>query len=132
MANISNKELIKKAKSSAHEKQLTEEAVIGEVGSAIVTTKGKVYTGLNLSAACGLGFCGEVSAILSMIKGGESQIKKIVALSSDGKIMPPCGRCRELMFQVNRKNLNAEIILSEKKITRLSKLLPNRWQELWE
>jgi cytidine deaminase len=132
MADVSNKKLFEKAKNLSKEKQLSEEAVLGYVGSALLSSKGKVYTGISFTGACGLGFCAEIGAILSMLKNNETKIKKIVAISNDFKYMPPCGRCRELMFQINRKNLNTEIILGKKKIVKLKKLLPNRWQELWE
>ena len=132
MVNISNKKLFEKAKGLSKEKRLSDEAILGYVGSALLSGSGKVYTGRSFSGACGLGFCGEVGAILSMLKNGETKIKKIVAVSNDYKCMPPCGRCRELMFQIDRKNLNTEIILGEKRVIRLKKLLPNRWQELWE
>ena len=59
---------------------------------------------------CDLGFCAEHSAIANMILNGEYIIKKIVAVHKD-KIYPPCGRCRELMYQLNRENREAEIIL---------------------
>jgi cytidine deaminase len=127
-----NKLLIEKAKKLSKRKQLSEEAVLGYVGCALLTKSGKTYTGKSLSGACGLGFCGEVGAILEMLKYKESEIKKIVAISNDFKCMPPCGRCREMMFQINRKNLETEIIFNENKTIKLRELLPDRWQELWE
>ena len=132
MTTISNRELFEKAKRLSKAKQLSWEAKSGEVGSALLSGKGLIYTGVNLNGACGLQFCGEVAAILSMLKNGETKIRKIVAVSNDYKYMPPCGRCRELMFEIDRKNLNTEIILSEKKTVKLKELLPYRWQDLWE
>ena len=132
MANISNKKLFEKAKKLSKEKQLSEESTLGYVGSALLSGEGKVYTGVSLSGACGLSFCGEVGTILSMLKNGETIIKKIVSVSNDYKYMPPCGRCRELMFQIDRKNINTEVILGENRVVKLKKLLPSRWQELWE
>jgi cytidine deaminase len=128
---VTNKELFKKAKKLSKERQLTGEAVSGYVGAALLTEKNKIHTGVRFSGACGLGFCGEIGAILSMLKTGETKIRKIVAVSNDFRYMPPCGRCRELMFQIDRKNLNTEIILKDKTV-KLVKLLPERWQELWE
>lgn len=129
---ISNKELFERAKLLSKRRRLSDEATLGYCGSALSSSKGKIYTGLSLSAACGIGFCGEVGAIMSMLKDGETRIKKIVAVSNDHKYMPPCGRCRELMFQIDRRNLDAEIILNKKKAVKLRELLPYRWQELWK
>jgi cytidine deaminase len=38
------------------------------------------------------------------------KIKKIVAVSGDGTVLPPCGRCRELMYEINEDNYETEII----------------------
>jgi cytidine deaminase len=54
----------------------------------------------------------------------------IVAINNDGKIYPPCGRCREMMYQVNKLNLDAKIILSDTKTVRLRFLLPMPWQDV--
>ncbi|MBX4201001.1 cytidine deaminase [Candidatus Parcubacteria bacterium] len=126
-----NHTLVAEAKKMATLKKLSEEAITGEVGGALIAGNGKIFTGRNLHAACGIGFCGEVSAIIAMLNEGESKIKKIVAISNDGKYMPPCGRCRELMFEINRENLNTQIILTDKTVL-LKELLPERWQDLWE
>jgi len=120
---------------------LTEEAykVLGEytlshtdfsaasVGAALVTTQGNVYTGINIEVSCGIGFCAEHSAIAEMLKNRETQIEMIIAVNSES-IIPPCGRCRELMFQVDNRNINTKVYLSKEKYTTLDKLLPNRWK----
>ena len=110
---------------------LTDDCTAGEVSAAVLTANGNVYVGVSLSAACGIGFCAEHGAIAHMVTMGESQIVKVVALSADGKFLPPCGRCRELMYPVNRKNLAAEILLSDEKTVRLEELLPLRFQDAW-
>src|SRR3989338_9320993 len=95
------KKLITQAMNIAKKNKLTDQCTVGEVSSALITDKNNVYTGLSINASCGLGFCAEHSAIASMITKGESRIKKIVAVHYDGKILPPCGKCRELMIEVN-------------------------------
>jgi len=99
----------------------------GTVGAALLTVKGNVYTGIDIDVACGIGFCAEHSAIAEMLKNRETQIEIIVATNSES-IIPPCGRCRELMFQVDRKNLNTKVYLSKEKYMTLNELLPNRWE----
>lgn len=122
-------------------KQLLEEAhkLVGEftlshtdfsaasVGAALLTTQGNLYSGVNLDVACGIGFCAEHSAIAEMLKNRETQIDMIVAVTTDS-IIPPCGRCRELMFQVNEKNKMTKVYLTEDKYVTLNELLPIRWQ----
>lgn len=98
----------------------------GTVGAALLTTQGNVYTGINIQVACGIGFCAEHSAIAEMLKNRETQIEMIVAINAEG-IIPPCGRCRELLFQVDNKNIKTKIYLSKEKYMTLDELLPVRW-----
>jgi len=128
---MENNQLIEKAKSCLRWSQLSDECTSGDVGAALVTEKGNVYYGLSLSAACGIGYCGETAAIAQMLTAGESRIIKIVAVSGDGKLMPPCGRCRELLYQIDRGNLKTEILLEGRKTVCLGDLLPQPWQDLW-
>jgi cytidine deaminase len=78
--------------------------------------------------SCGIGFCAEHSAIAEMIKGRETQIEMIVAVCIDG-VIAPCGRCRELMMQVDPRNLDAIVALPMGRVATLRELLPERWLE---
>ena len=117
-------ELYKIAKSIAKPKKLSEFASCASVGAALITDKNNIYTGVCIDAACGIGFCAEHSAIASMITAGESQIVKIIAVGKDENIMPPCGRCRELISQINIKNLETQVMISKNKILTIKELLP--------
>ena len=99
----------------------------GTVGAALLTAKGNVYTGINIEVACGIGFCAEHSAIAEMLKNRETEIEMIVATNAES-IIAPCGRCRELMFQVDNKNLHTKVYLSKERYMILDELLPNRWK----
>ncbi|DAB41294.1 MAG TPA: cytidine deaminase [Sulfurovum sp. UBA12169] len=99
----------------------------GKVGAALLSAKGNIYTGINIELACGIGFCAEHSAIAEMLKNRETQIDMIVA-TNNKSIIPPCGRCRELMFQVNRSNMNTKIYLTGDRYMTLAELLPNPWE----
>ena len=95
----------------------------GSVSAALVTEAGNVYRGICLDLACGIGFCAEHAAIASMLLNRETVIKKIVAVTDDG-ILPPCGRCRELMLQVDRRNSDCVVILPMGVTRKLGELLP--------
>ena len=129
MGQITDNELIEKAKQAARFHKTSEDVVIGEVGCALVTDKDNIYIGASIDAGCGIGFCAEHSAIASMVTNGEYRIKKIVAVSGDGAVLPPCGRCRELMYQINEDNWNTEIIVGETRVVKLKDLLPEPWQK---
>ncbi len=125
------KRLIEKARNLANKKTLSDECTVGAVGCVIVSGSGAEYGGVCIDAACGIGFCAEHAAIAAMITAGESRIRQIVAVNHYGTVLSPCGRCRELMFQINLTNLQTEVILGEHATISLGELLPKRWQEAW-
>lgn len=127
---MDHQELLKKAQMLTNTRTLTPECVVGEVGCALRTDQGNVYTGTSIDTACGLGFCAEQSAIASMVSGGESRITAIVAVEKRGKIIPPCGRCRELIYQINHDNVGTEVMLPNARVMKLGDLLPEQWQEI--
>jgi cytidine deaminase len=128
---MDNAQLIEKAKAVLRRRELSDECTVGEVAAALVTAAGNVYAGVSISAACGIGFCAEHSAVAQMVTQGESRVMKVVAISSDGLVLPPCGRCRELLYQIDRGNVETEVVLGGRTV-RLAELLPERWQERWE
>jgi cytidine deaminase len=98
----------------------------GQVGAALRTRSGQIYTGICLDLACGIGTCAEHSAIAEMLKHRETEVESIVAIS-DSRILPPCGRCRELLVQIDAKNKSTVVILADAKCLRLYELLPHYW-----
>ena len=125
-------ELIKTAYEVTGVYKPSDECESGSVGAALLTSKGNVYTGGNIDCACGIGFCAEHSAIAEMLKHKESEIEMLVAVNLKKEIAPPCGRCRELIYQINRENAATTIILNEEETITLKELLPNHWLDIWE
>jgi len=123
MPTISNRELIQKAKSVLKPRQIRNGS-IGDVASALVTSKGNVYLGISIDTCCGMGFCAEHSAIAAMVTHGEYLIRKIVAIDKNGMPLPPCGRCREFMRQIHEENLATDVIIRKNKTVKLRDLLP--------
>ncbi|MEJ2540960.1 MAG: cytidine deaminase [Gemmatimonadota bacterium] len=99
---------------------------IGAVAAALRTRSGAVHTGVCLDLACGVGFCAEHAAIAEMLKHREREIAAIVALN-DGRILSPCGRCRELMLQLTPLNRGTIIVLPGRRLVALEELLPEYW-----
>jgi len=127
--NISNKELIGKAKSVVKPKKMRHGFTTADCGCALITNKGNLYLGASIDTPSSMGFCAEHSAIASMITNKEYKIKKIVAVLEDGTVLPPCGRCREFMYQIDKGNLNTEILITKDKVVKLKDLLPYPWDE---
>ncbi|OGH94346.1 MAG: hypothetical protein A2538_00885 [Candidatus Magasanikbacteria bacterium RIFOXYD2_FULL_41_14] len=128
MLTKKEKQLIIKAKSLVDPKIIRGSGALKEVGCVLITGKGRLFTGVSMDLACGIGFCAEHTAISQMItQTNETHVKIIVAANNRGAL-PPCGRCRELMNILDAKNINTEVIITiDKKVT-LKELLPLAWQ----
>jgi cytidine deaminase len=63
-----------------------------------------------------------------MVTAGEYRIERIVAVWRDDSarlyVLPPCGRCREFIRQVDPANLDTEVILDLNRSASLRELLP--------
>jgi cytidine deaminase len=126
MLNKKDKNLIKKAQSLVGAK-IIKGGIVKEVGCALITEKGKIFTGVCLDLYCGIGFCAEHTAVSQMVtQTNETHIKTIVAVDEKG-VMPPCGRCRELLNLLDVKNINTGIVISANKKVKLRNLLPSPW-----
>ena len=100
----------------------------GGVACALEAASGRIYTGICLDLACGIGFCAEHAAVAEMLKARETEIRRIVAVDDEG-VLAPCGRCRELLVQVDRANLACEVLLPGDSSARMADLLPRAWLE---
>lgn len=133
MKAYSNHEMIEKAHSVLNPRELGHGNSAGDVACALLTVDGNLYYGVCMDISSGIGFCAEHAAIAAMVTAGESRIAKIVAVWGEGTVLPPCGRCREFMYQVDEANYeNCEVILGEDQSVRLKDLLPHPWHEVWQ
>ena len=123
-------EMYQQAKSVLNPRRLSDEAEAGGVGAALLTESGRVYTGVCIDTSSSMGFCAEHAAAAAMVTAGESRVVKMVAVLWDGKILPPCGRCREFISQLHPDNPNAEVLVVEGKIVPLRELLPYDWRSV--
>jgi cytidine deaminase len=129
---MTNEELIEKARSVVKPRRIAHDYGVGDVGCALLSGDGNVFVGVCIDASSGMGFCAEHAAIAAMVTGGEQRIRKIVAVLGDGQVLPPCGRCREFMRQIDGRNLDGtEVVLSAEQSVRLRELLPHPWDEVW-
>ena len=109
-----------------------------EVGAALRTRSGKVFTGVNLDAYLGrMAVCAEAVALgRAFVDLGDGGIETIVAVrhpdpdEKDQKIavVSPCGACRELIFDYDPK---ARVIVPSGKsvaVVPIADLLPNKYR----
>ncbi len=130
--NKQDNELIKRAEEIIQKSKPVNLIDTGDVGSALITSNENIYRGVSMGFYCGIGSCGEYQALGAMISNGEKKIKTIVAVLFDKKtnkynVLPPCGKCREMMLQTSKENKNTEVIISKSKKVKLKDLMPHPW-----
>ncbi|HQY91757.1 cytidine deaminase [Caldilinea sp.] len=123
-------ELYSAAKAVLNPRRLSAEAEAGGVGAALLSDRGAVYVGVCIDTACSMGFCAEHAAAAAMVTAGENCVRKMVAVNWDGRILPPCGRCREFISQLHDDNLDAEVLVAEGVVLSLRALLPHDWRKV--
>jgi cytidine deaminase len=108
--------------------------LFGDVGAALDTAAGNRYLGVCIDTGSGTGFCAEHSAIAAMVTAGEYEIARIVAVWRDDQdrlyVLPPCGRCREFIRQIDPANIDTDVVLGRGRSSPLRDLLPHHeWPE---
>ena len=122
--------LYQEAKQVLRPREVSRWMEVGGVAAAIESVSGKIYTGICVDAACTLGICAERNAIFHMLTCGESKIRRVIAVNWDGKAMPPCGACRELMVQLMPEGYrHVEVMLDYEAgtVVTLGALTPEWW-----
>src|SRR5438876_11660489 len=120
---MTDEELIAVAAKLVGEFRTSENCTAGGVAAALVTRSGTLYSGICIDTSCSLGFCAEHAAVAEMLKARESEIDTIVAICGS-EIVLPCGRCRELIRQINVANTRTRVIIAPGRVATLSELLP--------
>lgn len=128
-----NEELIEIARSTLNPRRVGDR-LFGDVAAVLETITGAIHAGVCIDTGSGTGFCAEHAAIASMVTSGEYAIARIVAVWQDSEgrltVLPPCGRCREFIRQVDASNIDTTILLSHDRTAPLRDLLPEwEWPE---
>jgi cytidine deaminase len=72
-----------------------------KVGAVLVTMDNRIYTGCNIeTSSFGLTICAERVAIFKAVSEGEKQFKSIFIASDSEKLTPPCGACRQVLWEL--------------------------------
>jgi cytidine deaminase len=108
-----------------------------EVGAALRTRSGKIFTGVNLDAYLGrMAVCAEAVALgRAVVDVGDAGIDTIVAVRHPPPtekdqtiaVVSPCGACRELIFDYDPK---ARVIVpngTTPTVVPIGELLPNKY-----
>jgi len=116
-------ELVEKAKDLIDKRKSKRSSV-----AAVLRTKSnKTFHGVNIEIECSApcSICAEYAAIGTMVSEGEEEIETIVAFAykNGGRVLPPCGQCRQFISEFGDPYVIVEVNGELKKL-RLSELYP--------
>ena len=123
-------EMYEIAKSKLNPQKLNKHAKICDAVAVIEAASGKMYVGVSLVATCGVGYCAEQAALSQMLNDGETVVSKILVLEKCGAILTPCGRCVELLTQVDMNNSEALVFTDDGDTVQLKDLFPYDWKKV--
>lgn len=124
------KKLYESARSVMNGRKISDYVSAGEVGAAILSKSGRIYTGICVDTCSTLGICAERNAIFNMLTNGEQEIDKVIAVMPDGKTGAPCGACRELMVQLmpdSYKDIEIMLDYENGRVIKLGDITPEWW-----
>ena len=123
-------QMYESAKAVQNGRKISAYVEAGGVAAAVLSSSGKIYTGVCVDTCSTLGICAERSAIFNMLTNGEQEISKVLAIMPDGRTGAPCGACRELMVQLmpdSYKDIEIMLDYSKGKVIKLGDITPEWW-----
>jgi cytidine deaminase len=100
------------------------------VGAALLTTDGEIITGCNVeSSSFGLTICAERVALTKALSEGKTKFSHIAIVGPANDYCPPCGACRQLLYDYAPDILVIMINKDTVKIMPLKDLLPLAFEE---
>ena len=80
------------------------------MGAALETSDGVIISGCNIeNATYGLTVCAERVAMFKALSEGHRQFRRIVVVADTAEPTPPCGACRQILWEFGG---NLEVILA--------------------
>lgn len=98
-----------------------------KVGAALLTDTGVIVSGCNIeNATYGLTICAERTAMFKALSEGHRQFQAVVVVADTERPTPPCGACRQILWEFAGE---VEVVLANlSRVTathHLSELLPH-------
>ena len=98
------------------------------VAACLRAENDSLYSGCNVeNAAYPLSQCAEACAIGNLIAAGQRRIKEVLIVVSSSKLCPPCGACRQRIFEFADDNILTHLCTTEGSYQQytLGELLPH-------
>ena len=124
------KEMYAAAKAVLAPRRISEYVTAGEVSAAVLSSSGKIYTGVCMDTCSTLGICAERNAIFNMVTNGENKIRRVLCIPPNKGKGAPCGACRELMVQLmpeDYKGIEIMLDYENEEVITLGEITPQWW-----
>lgn len=70
------------------------------VGAALEDAEGRIHTGCNVeNSTYGLTVCAERVAVWKAVSEGVRKFRRIAIAADTGALTPPCGACRQILWE---------------------------------
>ncbi|RLD10167.1 cytidine deaminase [candidate division KSB1 bacterium] len=100
------------------------------IASVLRTKSGKIFSGVHVEVYVGrITVCGEAVAIGAAATAGDTNIETIVAVDETGRIVSPCGMCREMIADYSPQ---ADVIILKDNVPqkiKIAELLPFQYEQ---
>ncbi|GAA4829278.1 cytidine deaminase [Luteimicrobium xylanilyticum] len=88
------------------------------VGAAAIVDDGRVVVGCNVeNAAYGVTLCAECSLVSALVVGGGGRLVAFTCVDGAGRVIMPCGRCRQLLWEHGGPELLVETVSGVRPMT---------------
>jgi cytidine deaminase len=93
------------------------------VGAAARVDDGRTVVGCNVeNAAYGVTLCAECGLVSQLHASGGGRLTHFVCVNGDGRVIMPCGRCRQLLYEAGGPDL---LLLTVSGVRRMDQVLPD-------
>ena len=97
-----------------------------KVGAAALVDDGRVVVGCNVeNAAYGVTLCAECGLVSALHAGGGGRLVAFTCVDGHGRVLMPCGRCRQLLWESGGPDLLVETTTG---VRRMADVLPGAFE----
>ena len=81
------------------------------VGAAAIVDDGRVVSGCNVeNASYGVTLCAECSLVSALVMSGGGRLVAFTCVDGHGRVLMPCGRCRQLLYEHSAAGMLLETV----------------------
>jgi cytidine deaminase len=93
------------------------------VGAAALTEDGRIVSGCNVeNASYGLTLCAECTMVGNLQLTGGGRLAAFCCVDAQGKVLMPCGRCRQLLYEFRAPGM---LVMTTQGTRTIDQILPD-------